>query len=456
MYLYKQIKGVLFTMKTKIYRTITLVLAIVMLLGVTPAFAAEDDSEWTVLLTAEDYDNHNYVSIPYDYNIAINDGAYIPFSAMWEYGNRTSASSKLTDGTCELRNGVAYVDYDYSKVRACVEKGMSVKQTAKKNMLPSYLEGNTYLTTAVCTTELCPNLFYNAPSLKLAIGMQTLYWDDWVHTRRVNGYITPTFPRNITVITGLDHGEMAIYNSTNKSSGKIFKNRNEFIEAVKPILAAANLPDETWDMIPKEFGGKTESNILTYRTVSDWAKAEVTKAQQVGIITAIDASFKKRDERNPAARGDTMTTVINTYEAICKANNVPTGYPSQITEVFGPNRIYLAHNKGAYLGIFKGDGTTRVIEKKTYASPGSMFVTREQMAAMLTRLAKACGKTLPSKPMPFTDAMSDWAVPEVSACYGAGLIKGTSATTFGALDNITSEQAIVLCYRAYEYLTNNA
>jgi len=445
-----KIRGV-FSMKTKLYRTITLVLAIVMLLGVTPAFADKKD-EWHALLTAEDYDNHNYVSMPYDFNVAIDDNAYIPFSAMWEYGNRTSASSSLIDGIFELKNGVCYVNDDDPNDTRLTARGIRFGQRAPMNMLPSYFEGNTYLKTAIVESLSCPNAFYNAPELSLAILLHDSHWNDWTNTPLANGYVTPGFPRNITVISGLVDGEMAIANSTNKNTRTVFKSRNEFIEAVKPILAAANLPDEAWTKLPKEFGGQTTTNLLNNRKVSDWAKDEVTKALQVGIITS--SGTIKIDSTVVAQKIAAATYIINTYEAICKANGKSFGYPSDLPKVFNPfNDV---ENKGGYLGIFKGDGTTYTYNGKTYSNfDGISKLTREQMAAMLVRLAKACGETLPTGTMPFTDAMSDWAKPEISACYGAGLIKGTSATTFGALDNVTDEQAIVLCYRAYEYLTTH-
>jgi len=439
-------------MKTKLYRTITLVLAIVMLLGVTPAFADNSD-EWRIRLTAEDWDNHNYVSMPYDFNVAIDDNAYIPFSTFWDYGDRTSASSRILDGKFELKNGVCYVndtDPNDTKIKA---RGMCFAQRAPINMLPSYFEGNTYLKTVIVESRSSLSVFYNAPALNLVLCLHTPVWGNWTNTPLENGYIGPSFPRNTTVITGLVDGEMAIANSTNKNTRTIFKSRNEFIEAVKPILAAANLPDEAWTKLPKEFGGQTTTNLLNNRKVSDWAKDEVIKALQVGIITS--SGSVKIDNTLVAQKMAAATYIINTYEAVCKANGKSFGYPSELPKVFGPNND--AQNKGAYLGIFKGDGTTNVYNGVTYSNFGGFGkLTREQMAAMLVRLAKACGQTLPSKPTPFTDAMSDWAKPEISACYGAGLIKGTSATTFGALDYMTDEQAIVLCYRAYAYLTNNA
>jgi len=443
-------------MKTKLYRTITLVLAIVILLGVTPTFAAENDSEKGPRLTAEDYDNHNYIEMPYNFNVSADQNGYIPFSALWEYGNRTSASSKLIFGI-ELEDGVCYVDSLTPVANEILRtKGINVAKNMTSNMTTSYFGGNTYLKTVITANEM-PIKWFDAPELKLAIFLHGCgFWGDWTRNKTAYNYITPSFPRNVTVISGLIDGEMTIANSTDFATTKTFKSRAEYIEAVRPILASAHLTDRAWSMIPTEFGGKTEANPVGNRVVSDWAKDEYAKARLAGITTQ-DRPALLTYETGPSNRDYAAEVIINTYEAVCKTNNVSTGYPSVIPEVFGPNGVNKPgspENIGAYLGIFKGDGETYIRNGKTYNRfHNDDMLTREQMAAMLTRFAKACGKTLPSKPMPFTDAMSDWAVPEVSACYGAGLIKGTSATTFGALDNITREQVIVLCYRMYVYLT---
>jgi len=447
-------------MKTKLYRTITLVLAIVMLLGVTPAFAAEDGTEnrpiWLRGLPLEDWENHNYKLIPYDANVAIDPNQYIPFSDFWYYGNRTSASSK-TD-YWELEDGICY--FKDNGDAALNKRGISFKNYNISDEIPAYFDGNTHLKTVISETMFAVSGFFTvAPALETVISLESAIWGDWTTNLKAGYLLYPACPKNVTIIGGLVKGEMCIGSSNNYAARRIFTDRKEFIEAVKPILASAHLNERAWNLIPDDFGGKVHIDPLKYEQVSDWAKNEFLKAMEVGIHpqTAYNkTSFSKMDRSVPACKSQAATFIVNAYEAICKANGVSTNYPSNIPEKFGPNKSTLAINKGATLGIFKGDGTTWRYNGKTYDRFGnSDKLTREQMAAMLTRLAKACGKTLPAGTMPFTDAMSDWAKPEVSACYGAGLIKGTSATTFGALDNITYEQAVVLCYRAYVYLTTH-
>jgi len=301
--------------------------------------------------------------------------------------------------------------------------------------------------------------FTTAPALKTVICLKDAWWGDWTHNAKPGMLLYPAFPKNVTVVAGLIECEMYIANSNDYNAHRIFTNRNEFIEAVKPILASAHMTDRAWSLIPKEFNGQAELDPFKNTLVSDWAKDEILNASNVGIFK-LDMTDKGStiDLRKTVAKPYAAKCIINAYEAVCNTNGVSTGYPSVIPKVFGPNKSIDSENylnKGAYLGIFKGDGTTYVYNGTTYSDFGIGKLTREQMAAMLTRLAKACGKTLPTGTMPFTDAMSDWAKPEVSVCYGAGLIKGTSATTFGALDNVTYEQAVVLCYRAYVYLTTH-
>jgi len=448
-----------FSMKTKLYRTITLVLAIVMLLGITPAFAANDRPVSQTGLSREDWENHRYTLIPYDANIAKDPSNYIPFSSYWQYGNRTSASSKtnwteLDNGVCYYTDGI-YLDNDMN---------ISIDNAAMAtggNAIPAYFDGNTHLKTVIAEDILYTGgHFATAPNLKTVICLKSAWWNDWTHNAKPGMLLYPTFPKNVTVVAGLIQGEMYIASGNDYNARKIFTNRNEFIEAVKPILASAHMTDRAWSLIPKEFGGQKELDPFKNTLVSDWAKDEVLKASNVGIFK-LDMADKSSttDLRENADRGRIARYIINTYEAICNTKRMSTNYPSTLPEVFGPNKpIYSENykNKGAALGIFKGDGTTWSHNGKTYSDfRGHDKLTREQTAAMLTRLAKACGETLPTGTMPFTDAMSDWAVPEVSACYNAGMIKGTSATTFGAYDNITEEQAVILCYRAYEYLTTH-
>jgi len=486
-------------MKTKLYRTITLVLAIVMLLGVTPAFAAEggsddqrylssgdydnhssgqisydpDDSvdlldisveyatryaETTTRLSFADWENHNYNLVPYNANIAADPNNYVSFGSYWHYGDRTSSASKTN--WSELEDGVCYFNTaNGSKLDDKLPIPINMKNACDERTITGFFDGNQYLQTVLATDYMYTGGFFTtAPNLKTVICLETCIWGDWIHATR--GIEYPSFPKNVTIITGLVKGEMCIGSSNDYTARKIFTNRAKFVEAVKPILASAHLTDRAWSLIPKEFGGQSTSmETLKYEIVSDWARDEILKAVDVGIYTPSSqqtTSNYTHDLCQNAKTYEAARWLISTYEAVCRDTDKPTNYPSVIPATFGRNGSgFDAANKAYTLGIINGDGGTWQYNKTTVYKSLSTFTTREQMAAMLTRLAKACGKTLPTGTMPFTDAMSDWAVPEVSACYNAGMIKGTSSTTFGAYDKVTIEQVIVLCYRAYVYLTTH-
>ncbi|MGO5029705.1 S-layer homology domain-containing protein [Candidatus Agathobaculum pullicola] len=71
---------------------------------------------------------------------------------------------------------------------------------------------------------------------------------------------------------------------------------------------------------------------------------------------------------------------------------------------------------------------------------------------MLARLVEALGKPLTAAASaPFTDTVSDWAKDSVAQVYNAGIMTGTSATTFDAKANYTIEQSIVTMVRIADY-----
>jgi hypothetical protein len=86
-------------------------------------------------------------------------------------------------------------------------------------------------------------------------------------------------------------------------------------------------------------------------------------------------------------------------------------------------------------------GTT----SETY-SPNSKL-TRAQFAAMLTRALglEATGEN------PFADTTGKWFEKDVQALYEAGIIKGTSATTFDPNAYITRQQAVSMLEKILEH-----
>lgn len=100
------------------------------------------------------------------------------------------------------------------------------------------------------------------------------------------------------------------------------------------------------------------------------------------------------------------------------------------------------------LGLFSGTG---IDEKGEPVYDLDKALTRQEAMAMLVRLL---GKSEEAQAgvwtTPFTD-VSNWAKPYVGYAYANGLASGTSATTFGGNENVTSAQYITFVLRAMGY-----
>ena len=100
-----------------------------------------------------------------------------------------------------------------------------------------------------------------------------------------------------------------------------------------------------------------------------------------------------------------------------------------------------------------GFGVTKGTSATTY-SPGDL-VTREQMAAFLARVfAVLVGAPCPTPPTPFTDVpATSFAALDVRCIYGLGVTTGTSATTYSPGDFVTREQMAAFLSRLFRALT---
>ena len=76
-------------------------------------------------------------------------------------------------------------------------------------------------------------------------------------------------------------------------------------------------------------------------------------------------------------------------------------------------------------------------------------VTRNEMAVIMSNLM-AYNVATYANTSPFTDVPS-WAEPYVAACWTNGITAGTSATTFGGSDNVTTAQAALMVMKALGY-----
>ena len=76
-------------------------------------------------------------------------------------------------------------------------------------------------------------------------------------------------------------------------------------------------------------------------------------------------------------------------------------------------------------------------------------VTRNEMAVIMSNLMEYNVATYKDT-SPFTDVPS-WAEPYVAACYTNGITAGTSATTYGGSDTVTTAQAALMLMKALGY-----
>jgi hypothetical protein len=74
-------------------------------------------------------------------------------------------------------------------------------------------------------------------------------------------------------------------------------------------------------------------------------------------------------------------------------------------------------------------------------------VTRNEMAVIMCNLLDL---KVGDSTSPFTDVDS-WAAPYVAACYNNGIVSGTSATTYGGNNSVTSAQAALMVMKALGY-----
>ena len=103
--------------------------------------------------------------------------------------------------------------------------------------------------------------------------------------------------------------------------------------------------------------------------------------------------------------------------------------------------------KAAYIGIVTG-------MSEGVFSP-HQYITREQAAVMLARLATALGIELPqTTTIGFADSadISDWALEAVGQVNNAGIMLGVSDTEFNPGGNFTREQTIVTILRIHDEL----
>ena len=179
-------------------------------------------------------------------------------------------------------------------------------------------------------------------------------------------------------------------------------------------------------------------------TASDWAKEELAKAEEKGLIPDM---LKNADLTQPITRAEFAAVSVLLYETIAASKAVPAG-TNPFTDI---NEEYVL--KAYNLGVTTGTSDTTF-------SPNDLL-TREQAAAMLTRVYKKLSidgweiakdaqfKLEYTKGEKFADdaEVSDWAKDSVYFMSSKSIINGVGENKFAPKNNASREQAIIIATR---------
>lgn len=252
-----------------------------------------------------------------------------------------------------------------------------------------------------------------------------------------------------------------------------------------------NLPQWALDLLPANLGGGADAVELPDQapvTVSPWAESVVEEAETQKLFPYRIYDLLGRDFTRNITRFEFALLAVRTYELLANDYDTLSVTTYKDPELGQSDTLFFrdckdedyivddtmskAYNLGIISGYSKPWPTFSVGENGkiiTYTNDDGVLVklvdwydvnvgpndpiTREQAAAMLARLAEALGKPLPAAgSTPFTDTVSDWAQENVAQVYNAGIMTGTSDTTFSAKSNYTIEQSIATMVRMAEYV----
>ncbi len=186
-----------------------------------------------------------------------------------------------------------------------------------------------------------------------------------------------------------------------------------------------------------------------YKDISEWAKPELQKANDLGLIPDI---LIGADMTKPITREEFCELAVRLYEKVTNKSCEPTS-PNPFTDTINMQIL-----KAFKLGITTGTSATTF-------SPNEL-INREQCAAMLFRAIKAMKPNADFgvagvKDFPDQSDISGWAVEATKYMYKMGIIGGDSSGKFMPRATTTEqeasgygmaarEQAIALSVRTYE------
>ncbi len=181
---------------------------------------------------------------------------------------------------------------------------------------------------------------------------------------------------------------------------------------------------------------------------SSWAKEEVESAVETGLVP----DYLQANWTSPVTRGQVAEMFIlllekatgKTVDAIIEEKGA-TIEEGKFEDTNDAN-VYAANA----LGIINGTSSTK------FSPDGTL--KRAQIAALINRVAKVVGINTNGFSHDFEDITDNysWVDSELGWPYKSGIINGVSSSKFNPGGDLTTEQAILITYRAYKALKSSA
>ena len=200
---------------------------------------------------------------------------------------------------------------------------------------------------------------------------------------------------------------------------------------------------------------------------SDWAKAEVEKAENYGITTNLYSMGIESGNyfQDNITREEFATLIVGCIEQLeigvfaplePDEEYIEISEDTPLKDIYGVEftdtdneDVYIAYE----MGIVKGVGNDMFAPKQN--------ITRQEIAVMMHRAIQYAEQETGlkyindnSEIQGFSDlsSVADWAVASVGTLANNGIMKGTGETTLSPLDNTSREQAIILAGRIFELM----
>lgn len=408
-------------------RITAIIIAFIMLLSMLPVMALADDSSFISLdksiytpneemtvtvsgITQQMVEDEAYVSI---YKAGSSHDAYMSWSYLEEGSSQLTFEAPAEPGSYEMRLYNKDHEYTDETFVMSVPFTVSMQKQGKISLEKSAYKANQEI--SITVTEITEEM------------------------ERAGAYVS-------IYKKSAKHNEYGVYEYV-KAGSSVVKltapNLNGEFE-MRLYSINHNYTDESFVMsVPF-----TLSGAVTQQS-SDWAKPEIARAAEMGLIPD---SLKSADLTKPITRAEFCELAVKLYEKSTGTNAVPAS-PNPFTDT-NNNEILKAYK----LGITQGTSAT--------AFSPNVLINREQCATMLFRAIKAIkpdGDYSIAGVSDFPDQknISSYAVESTKFMSKLGIIKGdssgnfmpkatTTAQTAAGYGMATREAAILMGVRSYD------